>query len=239
MSGRENEGDASGDDVGGGSAGPPADQKSVPCPPGMLLECLYRLHYNALVRHALTFVAEPHTAEDACHTVFLRLLQREDRPAEITLGYLRTAVRPACFDHQKRVRRLTPLSPGWDHPAPPLDDLEEAAAVHELVARLLDILPEKSRAVVELRLDEMSYREIAGKLGIPSKTVDTILTRARERLRPHLLAERERERERVVSDGNAWNTLSPSGGSVGPAGGPPALRPQPVPNAGTRHGWTG
>lgn len=178
--GKENEGDASGNER----------------EDDTLLECLYRLHYNALVRHALTFVPEPQAAEDACHTVFLRLIQREDRPAEITLGYLRTAVRHACFDHQKRDRRLTPLPPDWDPPLAPADDFEAAAAVHELVARLLDLLPEKARDVMELRLDELSYREIAENLGIPSKTVDTILTRAKEQLRPHLLAERERERER-------------------------------------------
>ncbi len=188
MSGTENEGDASGNE---------REEDT-------LLECLYRLHHSALVRHALTFVPDPQAAEDACHTVFLRLLQREDRPAEITLGYLRTAVRHACFDHQKCIRRLTPLPPGWDHPAPPADDFEEAAAVHELVARLLDLLPEKARDVMELRLDELSYRDIAGKLGIPSKTVDTILTRARELLRLYLMAEREREREREKESSFRW-----------------------------------
>ncbi len=188
MSGTENQGDAS------------ADERAE----DTLLERLYRLHYNALVRHALTFVPDPSAAEDACHTVFLRLLQREDRPAEITLSYLWTAVRHACFDHRKRVRRLTPLPPSWDHPAPPADDLDAAAAVRELVARLLDLLPEKARDVMELRLDEQSYREIAEKLGIPFKTVDTILTRARTQLRPHLLAERERERERERESSFRW-----------------------------------
>lgn len=184
--GKENEGDASGNER----------------EDDTLLECLYRLHYNALVRHALTFVPNPQAAEDACHTVFLRLLQREDRPAEITLGYLRTAVRHACFDHRKRGRRLTPLPPDWDLPAPPADGHNAAATDQELIARLLDLLPEKSRAVVDLWLDEVSYRDIAEKLGIPSKTVDTIYTRTRARLRSHVLAEREREREREDRHGS-------------------------------------
>ena len=80
----------------------------------------------------------------------------------------------------------------------------EAADLVAAVQRALDDLPPKRSAVCKLRLiDELSYAQIAERLGISEKTVETQLARGlkflRERMRPYP------QRISAPSDGSAVN----------------------------------
>ncbi len=85
----------------------------------------------------------------------------------------------------------------------------EAAELVAAVQRALDELPPKRSVVCKLRLiDELSYAQIADRLGIREKTVETQLARGlkflRERMRPGA------QTTSAPADGSARNTWRPT-----------------------------
>lgn len=67
------------------------------------------------------------------------------------------------------------------------------AAIDAELQAALDALPEAYREVVWLRdVDELSYQEIAGVVGVPIGTVMSRLSRGRKQLYTGLMAQRER-----------------------------------------------
>jgi RNA polymerase sigma-B factor len=91
-----------------------------------------------------------------------------------------------------RVGSLRPVGADEDtSDMQPLLAEEEAgfdrADAHDTVQRLLDLLPDRERRIVELRfLDEMSQGEIAAQVGVSQVHVSRLLRRTFERLRREL-----------------------------------------------------
>lgn len=59
----------------------------------------------------------------------------------------------------------------------------EKERMSELYAKLADVLSRQEREIFWLSVSGLSYEEIAGKLRIPSKSVDNAIQRARRKLR--------------------------------------------------------
>ncbi len=104
-------------------------------------------------------------------------------------------LRNCCFDHIKRRRRAaSPLPEG--EPAGPSDEpgpsvLAERGERAQRVWRAVLALPIKHRDVIVMHhFQEMTYREIAGALGIPLGTVMSRLHGARKALRESLAGDR-------------------------------------------------
>lgn len=77
--------------------------------------------------------------------------------------------------------------PAFKAPDPPLDSGLVAGEREAAIQKALMELEKEERAVIVLRdVEEKSYREIAGVLGIPEGTVKSRLSRAREALRVKL-----------------------------------------------------
>lgn len=97
----------------------------------------------------------------------------------IALNKVRTAARfhsAACRD-VGRTESLPEHAVGL--PASEDDDL---AALQQVVAELLDRLPESHRAVVSLRIEGFTVSEISQKTGISRRTTERVLQRFRKRL---------------------------------------------------------
>jgi len=155
---------------------------------------LYRLlarRVNGLCRHLL---GSREDAEDATSEVFLRVrvaLGRYDR--SVPFGAWLTGIAThLCVDRLRRrgrERRLFDPEPlpeaGGPEPSP-LGELmadEERAALGRAIARL----PERHRVPLTLRYyGEMSYDEIAARLGLTREQVAINLFRAKQRLRRSL-----------------------------------------------------
>src|SRR5438105_13442044 len=174
-------------------------------------EALYRKYWQPLYAFAFRYVRSKEDAEELGQEVFFRIWRGRAQwmPAGAVRNYLYLAVRNAARDRLERAAvarrlgragRVGQLVTGTEIQS----DLEAADLV-AAVQRALDDLPPKRSAVCKLRLiDELSYAQIAERLGISEKTVETQLARGlkflRERMRPYP------QSTSAPSDGSAVNT---------------------------------
>lgn len=164
-------------------------------------EQIFRRFATPLTRFASRIVSSDAVAQDVVMDVFMRLWRdRLTLPADTRLGaYLRTSVRNSCINHLKHDRieasvREIGTASGWAPamsvaPLMPDEDVERREA-KEVVQHAFATLPPRMRLVLELRwLEEKSYKEIAGQLGMPVKSVENYLGRAMRLLRERMRVE--------------------------------------------------
>src|SRR2546427_802974 len=155
-------------------------------------EALYRTYWERLYAFAFRYLHSQQDAEDAVQEVFFRIWRgrAEWVAAGAVRNYLYLAVRNAALDRLQRAavaRRRRGGTAQLVTVAEIKPDLE-AAELAAAVERALADLPPKRSAVCRLRLiDGLSYAEIAHRLAIGEKTVETQLARGlkflRERIR--------------------------------------------------------
>jgi RNA polymerase sigma-70 factor, ECF subfamily len=155
---------------------------------------LVERYQSEALGHALTIVGDREDARDAVQEAFL--------DAYRALGGFETTRRfYPWFYVMLRNRCLKCLAARRRQPAvalpaepqllaPPNED--GRAGETALLDRALRRMAPEDREILTLKhLDGLSYRELAGRLGIPEGTVMSRLYRARERLRELLVAGRE------------------------------------------------
>jgi RNA polymerase sigma-70 factor (ECF subfamily) len=173
-------------------------------------ETLYRTYWQRLFAFAFRYVQLKEDAEEIVQEVFFRIWRGRAQwmPAGAVRNYLYLAVRNAARDRLERAAVARRLGRGGRvgqlATATEIQCDLEAADLVAAVQRALDELPTKRSAVCKLRLiDELSYAQIAERLGICEKTVETQLARGlkflRERMRPYP------QRISAPSDGSAVN----------------------------------
>lgn len=145
---------------------------------------LFQDHREAIVGFLLQRVSCPDVAQDLSQEAYLRLIRQTALPhADNLVGYLyRTAERLAIdfLRHDKRVNaNAVPLDEQLECSRP---QPERLTILRQQCERLLDAiasLPEQCRNVLLLRkIDELSYADIAIRLGISEKTVQRHLVKA-------------------------------------------------------------
>src|SRR6266487_2317864 len=165
-------------------------------------EALYRTYWQRLYTFAFRYVRSKEDAEEVVQDVFFRIWRgRADW----------VPVRNAARDRLERaaVARRWGGHVGQVATVAAIQSELEAAELVAAVQRALDELPPKRSAVCKLRLiDELSYAQIADRLGIREKTVETQLARGlkflRERMRPGA------QTTSAPADGSARNTWRPT-----------------------------
>ncbi|OLD86233.1 MAG: hypothetical protein AUG85_10905 [Gemmatimonadetes bacterium 13_1_20CM_4_66_11] len=154
-------------------------------------EALYRRYWERLYAFAFRYLRSQQDAEDAVQEVFFRIWRgRADWvPAGAVRNYLYLAVRNAALDRLQRAAVARRRRVGTAQLVTVADiqpDLE-AAELAAAVERALADLPPKRSAVCRLRLiDGLSYAEIAHRLAISEKTVETQLARGLKFLRDRI-----------------------------------------------------
>src|SRR6516164_1775910 len=137
-------------------------------------------------------LGDAHEAEDAFQATFLVLARKAASAARHRSvgGWLHTvAYRVALRARARRVARSCHEWPLDEPPAIALDPASEAAwrEVREVIDEEVSQLPEKFRApFVLFHLEGRSNAEVARELGCPVGTVESRLSRARQRLRARL-----------------------------------------------------
>ena len=177
-------------------------------------EALYRKYWQPLYAFAFRYVRSKEDAEEVVQDVFFRIWRgRADWvPAGAVRNYVYCAVRNAARDRLERAavaRCWAHVGLGATAAAAAIQSELEAAELVAAVQRALDELPPKRSAVCKLRLiDELSYAQIADRLGIREKTVETQLARGlkflRDRMRPGA------QTTSAPADGSAVNTWRPT-----------------------------
>jgi RNA polymerase sigma-70 factor (ECF subfamily) len=160
------------------------------------LEAVFAEVRPALLRMAERLCGNSSDAEELLQETFLRAM-RHGIPPDVrnVAAWLTTTLKNLIIDHLRKIKRrpshesitdnhegLTQLDP--DGPEPEwtkitLDDIRDSLGAIELVYR----------EVYRLRtFENLSYEQIAERLGIPRVTVGTRLNRARSKLREVLVA---------------------------------------------------
>jgi RNA polymerase sigma-70 factor (ECF subfamily) len=153
-------------------------------------EAIVRQHWRKVFNVAYKFVGKHDEAEDLTQEIFLKLfksLDTFDRRANFQT-WLISVSRNLCIDHYRSVRKeretidrdvdAGDLSPASSDTGP------YAALEHsdrrELLRHALDELAPTLRSAVMLRdIHELSYQEIAERLGLPEGTVKSRINRGR------------------------------------------------------------
>ena len=171
-----------------------AKERSIP---GQLdkpaFETLFRSFFPGLVLFAQKYVPDQDTAKEVVHNVFLNLWEKRENVdmSSPLKSYLFTSVYNRCMNFirdQKKFDRDDTIFERLDN-----DDFTDASdrlEEQELEQRIFDALqslPEKCREVFMLnRFEKLKYAEIAEKLGISVKTVETQMSKALKILREKL-----------------------------------------------------
>jgi len=153
-------------------------------------------HLDAAYSLARYLVRDEHDAEDLVQDAYLRALRYFDsyRGGD-ERAWLLTIVRRTCYSWLRRRRDRAPATEfdETEHGSAPGADPEVQvveAGLRDVLSRAIDALPIEFREVVVLRdVQDLSYKEIAGILGIPMGTVMSRLARARRRLQAMLPVE--------------------------------------------------
>src|SRR5882672_6804985 len=172
-------------------------------------DSIVRLYWRKIFNIAYKFVGRHDEAEDLSQDVFLKLfksLRTFDRRANFST-WLISVSRNLCIDHYRSMRRehdavthdvdaaLARVS-GIDSPLAALERRDRVA----LLRAALDKLPPTLRSAVMLRdIQELSYHEIAEKLGVPEGTVKSRINRGRTELARQIARLRERQESSVKS----------------------------------------
>ena len=172
-----------------------------------------RSYQDMVYTTAIRLLGNPAQAEDISQEVFLKAYEHFDdlRDGQGAGGWLKTVTTNMSINHLQRYRKRwsffsellrrdddggtdeTPV----DFPAPENFFAEfDAADRREWVQAALAKLPDKQRVPLVLyHFEELSYEEIAARLGVSLSKVKTDILRARQALAQHLARTAAERRE--------------------------------------------
>jgi RNA polymerase sigma-70 factor (ECF subfamily) len=158
-------------------------------------ELLFRKYYVHLCGFANKFISDTAEAEEIVQEVFLNIWRKRDQlklNAEIT-PYLFRSVQNLCFnfvEHKKVVDSYYAVITQVYQNSPEEFNTYDPVLYAELQQKIdeaVDSLPAECRKIFQMsRLERLKYTEIAERLGISMKTVETQMSRALTKLRAEL-----------------------------------------------------
>ncbi|MGI5135992.1 sigma-70 family RNA polymerase sigma factor [Streptomyces sp. CA-106110] len=198
-------------------------------------------------------------AEDAVHEAMLRAAERPDLDEERLGAWLTTVTMRLCVDRHRQVNREAEVrrSPTLIAPGPvPVDEAVCDRAEARWLAVRSGELPGRQAEALRLKSEDLDVGQVAVRMGLSYRTVESLLARARRTLRASLagtlgfalfLLGRGRQglggkvqtvavtstaATLVVAGFVLPNTLDSSGGTHGPAPRPSASRSPQSPRPG-------
>lgn len=137
--------------------------------------------------HALRIVGDEHEAEDLVQEAFLRLWRSAPRwrPESSARAYLKVILNHVCVDHLRK-NRPDPVESVEDRPDTSPGPLQIAAArqsAERLSILIVDLPPTQRMAVYLVYGEGLRYAEAAASMRMGVKAFESLLHRARTRLR--------------------------------------------------------
>lgn len=155
-------------------------------------ELLFKAHYQALCNFANTYLNNIAESEDLVQEVFVKIWdKRHDLDITSSIkAYLFQAVKNACFNHIKHQKVKNKHKEHLIHQSDSSidsNDQLETKQLSILIEEAIEKMPEKRREIFYLsRHEGLKYQEIAEKLNISIKTVETQMGLALKHLRNEL-----------------------------------------------------
>ena len=161
---------------------------------GSVFDELFREYFKPLCAYCqFKFGFDIEVAKDAVHTSFVRLLESNYQCSfdAATKTYLYRIVTNVCLDllrHEKtKQQHLRVIKTNSSEADADESTVAEFKELQNDINNAIAELPEQMRQVFELsRYEGLKYVEIAGRLGISIKTVETQMSRALAKLRQKL-----------------------------------------------------
>lgn len=150
-------------------------------------------YYPYLCKIAYEYIKDVDIVKDIVQETFIAVWnrQRDNLPEKEFALYMARAVRNNCISYIKKQDKVT-VSFDDIHDKEKFfsiteEDMTEATARNNVIARTLSDLPPKCRQVFLMsRMEGMRYKDIAEELGISEKTVENQIAKALRLLRKNL-----------------------------------------------------
>lgn len=156
-----------------------------------VFELVFNYYYSGLVVYADQITKNTEISEDIVQSVFMKLWEtRENIEIRSFRSYFIQCVKNRCIDHlrsQKVKNRFDNRIPDADHLVME-DDLWTKNELSELIDRAIEDLPPRCREIFWMsRYENFKIAEIAEKLDISKRTVETQISKALKTLRVKLV----------------------------------------------------
>lgn len=151
---------------------------------------LFNEFYSLLCRFSMKYVLDKVVAEDIVQDLFLHLWEIRERLTSITniKSYLYSSVKNRCLNYLKKQYPSGVTEEDIDESGikinlPGPEELLENKELEKIIEKALEALPEKCRTIfVMKKFGDLSHKEVAEKLNISVKTVETQMTIAFRKL---------------------------------------------------------
>ncbi|MFW5886373.1 MAG: RNA polymerase sigma-70 factor [Bacteroidota bacterium] len=155
-------------------------------------ELVFRNHFVSLCQFALKYVHDLDTAKEIVHDCFINLWEKRETidTSKPVKSYLSTSVYNRCLNYirdNKKMDRDESHFQNLDNGASDHGDKLMEKELEEKIERVIESLPDACKTVFKMnRFDGLKYSEIAGKLNISVKTVESHMSKALKVLRENL-----------------------------------------------------
>ncbi|MFH8656503.1 RNA polymerase sigma factor [Streptomyces afghaniensis] len=146
-------------------------------------------HREQLLKVARRRSMSPEDAEDAVHEAMLRAAERPDLDDERLGAWLTTVTMRLCVDRYRQVNREAEVrtSPTLIAPGPvPVDEVVCDRAEAKWLAVRSGELPARQAEALRLKSEDLDVGQVALRMGLSYRTVESLLARARRTLRASL-----------------------------------------------------
>ena len=147
------------------------------------LEILFKTHYPAMFRLAVSLLYDPDESKDVVSDVFATLLDNGlNIKSDDARGFLMTCVRNGCVN-VIRHKRLRERFANLYVPEPLTDDVDDSVMLAELRDYINNHLPPLTRRIFTLHyLQDMTCRQVAEAVGVSRVTVHHHLSQSLEKI---------------------------------------------------------
>ncbi len=146
-------------------------------------------HREQLLKVARRRSMSREDAEDAVHEAMLRAAERPDLDDERLAAWLTTVTMRLCVDRYRQVNREAEVrtSPTLVAPGPvPIEEAVCDRAEARWLARRSGELPTRQAEALRLKSEDLDVSQVADRMGLSYRTVESLLARARRTLRASL-----------------------------------------------------